>query len=310
MGVSYLVSLYNKSAYIEAVIAAIVAELEVTGGELLVYDDASTDDSVARLLASPYASRVTLIRAAVNGGCVVAASALILAASQEWVRFVVADDLIVAGSTAAMRTAMQHSDLGFLYGRVVPQGDWQPTPCEVPLQIAPQRQALRGILRNTEFNPSAMMLRTALLKRVAPLPAGFRHAQDFIIGVRLARLGVAIGACDAVVALSPASQEGRLSRRMAEMFGEMARFVAEEGRDPRFPVAALRYAAGRFAARCLRYHAREAVGRLAPGARFWLRAIGYSAPVLPQRACVRALLRVAAMFQRESGVSVQRAAGS
>ncbi|WP_298283246.1 glycosyltransferase [Acidocella sp.] len=270
-GVSYLVSLYNKSAYIAATLAAIATELAQTGGEIVVYDDASTDDSLARLQASPHAKLVRLVRGERNGGCVLAASRLIAEARFPLVRFVDADDQLRPGSTAAMAAALTAGGFDFLYGQITPQ-DQAPPPCPGPWPAHALRAPLRAILRQTDFNPSTMLVRTTALQAVAPLACRRRHAQDFQIGLRLAARGARIGWVGQVVALSPAETEGRLSGRMAEMFGEMAGFVADEARHGTLPTAALRFAARRYTARYLRYARRAAVIRPGWGQclRLWL----------------------------------------
>jgi GT2 family glycosyltransferase len=293
--VSYLVSLYNKAPYIEATLAAIAAELAETGGEIVVYDDASTDDSLARLQASPHAGQVRLARGGQNGGCVLAASRLIALANAPLVRFVDADDLLVPGATAAMTKVLEDGGFDFLYGQIVPR-DQAPPPTPAAWQAHALPAPLHAILRQTEFNPSTMLIRTKALLAIAPLACQFRHAQDFQIGLRLAEQGARIGRVERVVALSPAEEAGRLSGRMAEMFGEMASFVADEARNGSLPTAALRFAARRFTARYLRYARRVAIRRPPWPARLSLQLGRLLVPLAGRAVALTQLERVAAAF--------------
>src|SRR5260370_908188 len=45
MTVSYVLTVYNKAAYLPAVLAAVAAERQSTGGEIVIVDDGSTDGS-------------------------------------------------------------------------------------------------------------------------------------------------------------------------------------------------------------------------------------------------------------------------
>src|SRR5579859_3036570 len=82
MTVSYCIPLYNKERYIAAVLDAALAERAATGGEVLVYDDASTDNSLG--IAAAFAERhpITVIEGGANRGVYHATATLIGAATQ------------------------------------------------------------------------------------------------------------------------------------------------------------------------------------------------------------------------------------
>jgi len=302
-GVSYLISLYNKQDYIEKTLAAVHGEWQITGGEIIVYDDVSTDRSVDLVRRLPFAGDITLILGEKNGGCVYATDRLIAAARHPYVRFVDGDDLVLPGSTAAMLELVRREGCTLLFGRLATiGGDVAGLAAEPPHAID---RPLRFILRNTAFNPSALLVVTEALKRVYPLPVQLRHSQDFIIGLRLALLGERFHAYGAVVALAPPEDDNRLSRHMAEMFGNMAETVAleTEGRAP-FPLADLRYATARYASRCLRYFRRvqrSGPRRLSVADMMWLYLITLRAAFASAPACRRDLTHIAGVFYRDRG---------
>lgn len=299
-GVSYLISLYNKRDYIEKTLAAVHGEWRTTGGEIIVYDDVSTDDSVELVRRLPFAADITLILGHKNGGCVLATDRLILAARCPAVRFVDGDDLVIPGTTATMLAAARHDGCALLFGRLGTIGD-SVDPADgggPPRRIA---DPLRFILKNTAFNPSAMLVATAALKRVYPLPVQLRHSQDFIIGLRMALGGGSFCAYDSVVALAPPEDDNRLSRHMAEMFGNMTETVALEAGNETFPLAALRYATARYASRCLRYFRRSRRRGLGTIDRVRLTTIVVGARFASMASCRRDLDHIARMFYRDRG---------
>ncbi len=301
-GVSYLISLYNKQDYIEKTLTAIHREWLRTGGEIIVFDDVSTDRSVDLVEALPFAENITLIKGTENGGCVYATDRLIAAARCPYVRFVDGDDIVLEGTTQAMLTQAQAQGATMLFGRLATVGD--SLVDRGPGAVRPIEQPLRFVLKNTAFNPSALVVLTQALKRVLPLPVHLRHSQDFIIGLRLALTGERIASYDGVVALVPPEDNNRLSRHMAEMFGNMAETVALAAESETFPLRDLRYATARYATRCHRYFRR--VGRtgrrnLAAIEAVRLQLIGLGARFASAETCRRHLTHIANVFYRDRG---------
>jgi hypothetical protein len=99
MTVSYCIPLYNKRRYIAAVLDAALAERAVTGGEVVVYDDASTDGSLELVRAKAVEHSIIVIEAERNRGVFDATTALIGRAGHPYLRLIDADDVIVPGST-------------------------------------------------------------------------------------------------------------------------------------------------------------------------------------------------------------------
>lgn len=301
MGVSYLVSLYNKAEYIERTLAAIAGELETTGGEIIVFDDVSTDNSAD--LVGQSAVPTTLLRGETNRGCVFAADMLMRAATQEFTRFVDADDLIAPGSTAKLLKAMDASGCDFIFGNVRPEGT--PPATDASVEIVPR--PLRRIVRNTGYTPSGMIVRTAALKAILPLPEDLRHSQDLIISIRLAMLGKRIGETPLTMAFTPpVLGSGNLSSRMAEMFSEGSRFVAREAGHAHFPLADLRFAVNRYARRCSLYFRRTGGYRPSLRDRLTLLLLPVTLRLLGREACRARLRFISDLFYRDRAFVVRQ----
>ena len=99
--VSVLVPAFNAEQTIVAAVESALAQVFDGDLEVIVYDDASTDDTVGAvergLLADP---RVRLIRGRENGGASRARNQLLDAARGEWIAFLDADDVFLPDKLA------------------------------------------------------------------------------------------------------------------------------------------------------------------------------------------------------------------
>jgi len=89
--VSVVMTLYNKGAFVEEAVRSVLAQT-FTDFELLVVDDASTDDGPARVAAIDD-PRVRLLRAERNGGRAAAANRGYAAARGEYIAILDSDDI-------------------------------------------------------------------------------------------------------------------------------------------------------------------------------------------------------------------------
>lgn len=109
--VSIIVPSFNKSAYISAMVDTVVAQTEQRW-ELIVVDDASTDDSAALLaLAAEVDPRIRLIALKTNKGANHCRNVGIAEARGRYIVFLDADDLFAPHCLAERLAVMQGSDL-------------------------------------------------------------------------------------------------------------------------------------------------------------------------------------------------------
>ena len=107
--VSVCMASYNGSAHIAEQIASILPQL-YAGDELVIVDDASTDDTAAivEAIGDP---RIRLIRSATNRGYVRTFEAALTASTGEFIFLSDQDDVWVPGRVDAMVTELQHADV-------------------------------------------------------------------------------------------------------------------------------------------------------------------------------------------------------
>jgi glycosyltransferase involved in cell wall biosynthesis len=301
MTVSYCITLYNKEIYVTETLRAVLAEYRQTGGEIIVYDDCSTDSSLRLVNAFATHAPVRVIAGEPNIGVVLATDRLIREANAPYLKLVDADDVLRPGSTVYLRDALDSLAADMIYGKTVSQAEaalW-PTTHDAAAEIFLVPGAFRVFLRLIEFNVSSTLSRTSAAKATLPLPSNVRLAQDLILGLRLARHG-RIAATNRLIAVAPDTSVGRLSRQVARMYADFCRIIDGElalGASATDATSAAR----RNARRCLRYFRRYAPGSLRSYERFWLISQAVAPPWQSIEASRRTLRRIDTLYQRDVG---------
>ncbi len=257
--VSYVVTVYNKAAFLPAVLEALYQERETTGGEIVLVDDGSTDGSSDIVSQFSSYNPNTILILQKNAGVVAATNKGVETACHPYLRLVDADDIVTPGSTKRLMQALDTTGCAFAFGRLGHEGD----------QVASVQSAativddpLSRMLTSQPFIPATTLGLTAVIKQVLPLPAGFVTAQDFSLGLKLAPL-TRFAEIQDICCICPKSSGG-LSASKARMFRDtvlLALMLGEEqGWSQRHRRLAIARSAGR-ARNYLRRHARGAIGR-------------------------------------------------
>lgn len=259
MTVSYCITLFNKEHYIASVLEAAFAEREATGGEVLLYDDASTDQSL--VIAEKIAARapLRLLRGRRNIGVFAATNILLSGATCSFLRIIDGDDVITRGSTQHLLAVLRQHNAILVHGAAA-SFDKAVAADFNAFRTVVERDPFREGLRALRYNLSATLISTAAAKAILPLPEELRISQDLCVALRLAKLGKFV-ATNVVVSLSPFETANRLSRKLAAMYRDTCLIIAmelERGSKPSDAAFAVR----RNAARCLKYFRREAPRQL------------------------------------------------
>lgn len=186
--VSVCMATYNGSKFVEEQLSSILGQLGPTD-EVVVVDDASTDDTVARVRAIDD-PRVQLVEAPQNRGYVRTFEDALGRARGEVVLLSDQDDLWVPGRVETMVEALADvqvvaTNLGTLGGPDAIRGpygqpDWY-------LRAADSRRHARNVLGtlagNRPYYGCAMGLRRDALSRVLPFPAFLDESHDLWIAL-------------------------------------------------------------------------------------------------------------------------------
>ena len=260
MRVSYIVTVYNKERYLDAVLGHLDGEYSETGGEIIIVNDGSTDNSLKIIKDFAATRDYVIVNDQKNCGVASATNVGFSLSSCPLVRFVDGDDLLVPGSTKRLAVALEEHGVGFAYGQygnyasgdiVMPEAD----------QFASARieDPLWQMIRMQLFIPSAALAVREVIAGCFPLPEKYRTSQDYIMGIRFAQK-TAFAEVKGSCCLAPKEAPGRLSASQARMYFDTAHILADEiSVNPTWPKRHLRFVIRRTAGRALNYARRNTV---------------------------------------------------
>lgn len=200
--VSVVLPVYNAAQTIAQTIASVLAQ-SFTAFELVIIDDGSTDDTLARLM--PYAetdARIHLVSRE-NGGVSNARNLGVELARGELIAFIDADDLWAAEKLAA-HVARHARDVGLAasYARIgfLPQHATTLDVCRTLSSVRAGSLRLLDVLgENPVCTMSNFVVRRDAYLAAGGLDAGLSHAEDQEFVARLLSRGSRIEAIDAVL---------------------------------------------------------------------------------------------------------------
>ncbi len=229
--ISYLVTLYNKSAFLPYVLAGLQAQQGEFEREFIFVDDGSTDDTLVELRrqTAGWADPVIIITQA-NAGPAFAFNAGLARATGAWLKPVDGDDVLMPWATAALldgvsRHAAQAvlgvnftacylpdaalSPAALLARHVDPGGD----PVLRP-------DAFEKTLRRAQSNPTCWLVETALLRRAGGCDTAV-FIQDYSLELKITHLARAVAYTPRPLFVAPEAAAGRLSDNEAQILHDL-----------------------------------------------------------------------------------------
>lgn len=218
VGVSYVVTVYNKRPFLPQVIAGLAAQTGDFTREFVFIDDGSTDGSaeeIARLTAGWSGVRII---AQTNHGSSHATNRGIAEARLRFIKLVDADDVLLPDATTVLLDGLtRHEGVVLAYGRTGLYASQQEAFDQLakPSLAAPPPYHLEAdplasqLLRGFSIGPSNSLFSADAARSVGGCDARV-FTQDYSLVLRLATVGsfVRVGA---IVALCPAVAEGRVN---------------------------------------------------------------------------------------------------
>ena len=190
--VAVIVPTWNRAATIEASVASVLAE-EGVSVEVVVVDDGSSDDTVARL--ERRADPRLRVLAREHAGIAASRNAGVAASTSRYVAFHDSDDIALPGR---LSRPVQHLDahpaLGFVIqnGRMLPPPDRASEPVEpwiapaVAKRLAARPVTVAEVFRWNLGQLQGMCFRRPSLAAAGPLDGSFRILDDLDLVLRVA----------------------------------------------------------------------------------------------------------------------------
>jgi glycosyltransferase involved in cell wall biosynthesis len=185
--VSVIVPAYNREALLERALASVAAQRGARPAEIVVVDDASTDDTAA--VAERLGARV--VRHDANRGAAAARNTGIAAATQPWLAMLDSDDEWLPHHLATLWELRDGHDL--VAGASIAVGGGGPPRYHGPLARRARRLRSPAALYPENFIPASGVL----VRRAAVLAAGgyrtdLRYAEDLDLWIRIVDRGGAV----------------------------------------------------------------------------------------------------------------------
>lgn len=260
-GISFVIPVYNKEDWLPAVLDALAAQRGDFAREFIFVDDGSTDASMAVVEARTRGwENVVIVRQA-NGGSAAATNRGIALARMPYIKFCDADDLLAHDTTQVLLDALKADPQACLaFGGRHVFAERETIDLERPLTAGAVERIeapLVPALRNSMFNPTQFLVRTAIAQAVGGCDERVVHSQEYSLTLRLARTGPFLRVSP-VVAYIPAEVPGRLSardpgRQLQRVTRAIAYFLADH---PDVPGDLVREACRRAAGRAWKYQRR------------------------------------------------------
>ncbi len=187
--VSYLVSSYNKSEYLNSVLESVASELKQTGGDVLIVDDGSTDGSWATIEAFIKCDPRITARRQENRGIFNVTNQLIKAGAEKWMRIIDCDDPPILGSTALLVEIAERENADYVFGKTVPYG---PEPLtsdkllqfqEIPHKMEVIADPLKYAIREYNHVPSTALIQRSCIPPGTALNENFISCQDLALAL-------------------------------------------------------------------------------------------------------------------------------
>lgn len=256
IGVSFVVPVYNKASHLDQVLRQIARQQGDFPRQYIFIDDGSTDGSLAVLRARTKGWDDLVIESQANKGSAGATNRGIALARHPYIKFVDADDLLSDNATQVLLDALHDTPACLAYGgiehyRDLADIDLSPRVDDPVVETIDR--PLRLAIKNSLFNPTQCLARTAAVREVGGCDERIVHSQEYSLTLRLARKWPLIKV-HAPVAFAPVRTEGRLSDDEGLQLQRVTRALAYFLRDhPDMPWTMRRIACRRAAGRAWKF---------------------------------------------------------
>lgn len=241
--VSILIPTYNRAEYLEAAIESALAQT-YSNFELIIHDDASTDNTSQILRPFRSHPRVRIIRTARNHGMIGGWNYLQAQANGEYLKFLASDDLLEPDClTLLVRAALKHPQTALVTcqrrfinseGQLIKLMRFAAQDTIVP-GIEHARLILSALRENKIGEPTAVLYPRKLVELAGGYDPDFTQFADFEYWLRLLQFGDLVYLDQPLCSfrLHEGSSTSSVIRE-GKFIPEIFRLIAKYYHDPRF----------------------------------------------------------------------------
>ncbi|MBL4691920.1 MAG: glycosyltransferase [Magnetovibrio sp.] len=171
LDVSFVITFYNKSAFVQQVLNSVFAQQGLGECEYIFIDDGSTDDTVALLKQHSQSHDNVHIIEQENTGPAIATNRCIDAVTARYIKFVDGDDILHPRATLELLSALKETgvDVAYSLGEEVLTSSEEMNAPDLPLPDVPYQTlttALQTVSRKSMFNLSCILVTTEAARAV------------------------------------------------------------------------------------------------------------------------------------------------
>ena len=213
-GVTFIVPVFNKSKYLKYVLDSIQKQEGSFDREYIFINDGSTDDSYEILKENTKNWKNCYIFSQENHGSANATNKGIYKASNEFIKFLDADDVLLNSATHSLLKLLKKNNKSILsFGlqekiRNISDANLSRTIDLKEIEII--QNPINLAIRNSMFNPSQFLVKTEICKKVGGCDERIRHSQEYSLTLRLSQEGTFIK-LNQNVAILPFRAPGQIS---------------------------------------------------------------------------------------------------
>jgi hypothetical protein len=234
--ITYLLSSYQKGAYLDAVLESIRLDRVGMPSEVFIIDDGSRDRSWEQIAEFSASNEGVKAVRQENRGIYAVMNQLLAEGSMPWIRIIDSDDPIVPGSSALLIETATRAAAEYVFGDALAYGPDPKQIADLRLDLPPNprvdvfKDPLEHAIRGYNHVPSCTLIARRALKDCKPLPETFISCQDLALALQIfpyhCVAHAAVPACHQLVGV-----QGRLSSNEALTFHQTLRLIQYYGPD-------------------------------------------------------------------------------
>ncbi len=255
--VSFIIPVFNKAKYIKTVIKSLKNQDGDYKKEFIFVDDGSTDNSLEIIKDETKNLKNCKIISQENKGSANATNIGIKQAKMKYIKFLDADDILIANATLALLNILEeNSDFILAYGLQRKVKDIHSVRLNEKFDsndITFFYKPIELAMRNSMFNPSQFMVRTDICKKVNGCDERVVFSQEYSLTLKLACEGNFVR-LNYPIAILPKNAPGQISEKKNNQIYRVSKSLELFIKDnPQLPVKYKLYAQRRLTARSFRF---------------------------------------------------------